>query len=102
MSSSSPVLPDLNIITQVVNDFLQVGSRNFVFDKSQAPSMNEGKRYEDWEISNLERKEEYVKGLFCVNCKAETVVYFIAQTRRADEQPTTSFICRSCGESWRK
>lgn len=90
------------IITQVISEYKAAGPSKFMFDKSQAPSIKEGRRYERWEIESLNRKEEYVKGLRCIYCGAETVIYFIDQTRRADENATTTFECRACDQSWKR
>jgi DNA-directed RNA polymerase subunit M/transcription elongation factor TFIIS len=90
------------VIQQVISEYKTTGPSKFIFSKSQALSIREGRRYEQWEVDSLGRKEEYVKGLRCIYCKSETVIYFIDQTRRADENATTTFECRSCNQSWKK
>jgi len=89
-------------VKEVIGEFLRAGPKQFIFNFSKTKEIGEGRRYESWEVSNLYAKEEYAKGLKCINCKAETVVFFIKQTRRADENATTYFICRSCGETWKR
>lgn len=92
----------IELVKTVAAEYREVGPSRFIFEKSKANSIAEGRRYEQWEIDSFNRKQEYTKGLRCVYCRSETVVYFIDQTRRADENARTTFECRTCGNSWFK